>query len=256
MMLCIFTHLRSKRAKTITLLDSGATENFMSLPYAKYLHLPIKTLQEPRKLFNVDGTQNWAGDLKYYINISIRTRTRTVKLRYFLTDLGDHKVILGYPWFATVQPKIDLVRGWIDHSQLPIILWAPDAVMAKLTARTVWLPPIKICKGKIEKQTRERVPLPYWRYWKVFSDNKSKKFPPKWLWDHAIDLKEEAPSMLISRNICLSQPEQEELKKFLKEHQTRGTIWPSKSPYAAAFFFIKKKNGKLRPVQDYRPVNA
>jgi len=28
-----------------------------------------------------------------------------------------------------------------------------------------------------------------------------------------------------------------------------------KSPYATAFFFIKKKNGKLRPVQDYRPIN-
>ena len=47
----------------------------------------------------------------------------------------------------------------------------------------------------------------------------------------------------------------EELAKFIKEHETRGTICPSKSPYAAAFFFIKKKNGKLRPVQDYRPVN-
>ncbi len=49
--------------------------------------------------------------------------------------------------------------------------------------------------------------------------------------------------------------EQEELKEFLKEHLARGTIRPSKSPYAATFFFIKKKNGKLRPVQDYRPVN-
>src|SRR5713101_441815 len=49
--------------------------------------------------------------------------------------------------------------------------------------------------------------------------------------------------------------EQGELKAFLKEHLSRGTIRPSKSPYAAAFFFIKKKNGKLRPVQDYRPVN-
>jgi len=29
----------------------------------------------------------------------------------------------------------------------------------------------------------------------------------------------------------------------------------SKSPYAASFFFIKKKNGKLQPVQDYRPIN-
>ena len=29
----------------------------------------------------------------------------------------------------------------------------------------------------------------------------------------------------------------------------------SKSPYTASFFFIKKKNRKLRPVQDYRPIN-
>jgi hypothetical protein len=62
--------------------------------------------------------------------------------------------------------------------------------------------------------------------------------------------------MLISQNIRLSQLEQEELKKFLKEPQERGTIQLSKSPYAAAFFFIRKKNGKLRPVQDYRPVNT
>ncbi len=107
MTLHVFTHLRSKRAETIALLDSGAMENFMSLPYAKYLHLPIKTLAEPRRLFNVDGTQNRAGDLKYYVNMNTRTGTRWMNLRYFLTDLGDHKVILGYPWFATAQPKID-----------------------------------------------------------------------------------------------------------------------------------------------------
>jgi len=35
-----------------------------------------------------------------------------------------------------------------------------------------------------------------------------------------------------------------------------GTIQPSKSPYTTPFFFIKKKNGKLQPVQDYQPVNA
>jgi len=107
MTLHIFTHSRSKRAETIALLDSGATENFMSLPYAKYLHLLIKTLAEPRRLFNVDGTQNRAGDLKYYINMSTRTGARKVNLRYFLTDLGNHKIILRYPWFTTVQPKID-----------------------------------------------------------------------------------------------------------------------------------------------------
>jgi len=58
MMLHVFLHSKSKRAETVTLLDSGAMENFMSLDYAKYLHLLIKTLKEPRKLLNVDGTPN------------------------------------------------------------------------------------------------------------------------------------------------------------------------------------------------------
>jgi hypothetical protein len=122
MTLRIFLHLKSKRAKTVALLDSGATENFMSLDYAKYLHLPIKTLKEPRKLFNVDGTPNQAGDLKYFTDLPTRIGISTTTLQYFLLDLGDNKVILGYPWFAAVQPKIDWAKGWIVYDQLPIIL--------------------------------------------------------------------------------------------------------------------------------------
>jgi len=227
----------------------------MSLPYAKYLHLPIKTLVEPRRLFNVDRTQNRAGDLKYYVDMNTRTGTQQTNLRYFLTDLGDHKIILRYPWFAMAQPKIDWARGWIDHSQLPIVLRAADAAMARFSARTMQLPPMRIKKGKVERILRRRIPLHYQRYAKVFSDEESKKFPLERPWDHAIDLKDGAPTTLISRNIRLSQIEQEELKAFLKEHLARGTIRLSKSPYAATFFFIKKKNRKLHLVQDYRPVN-
>jgi len=126
MMLCIYLHSKSKRAKTIALLDSGATENFMSLDYAKHIHLPIKMLKEPQWLFNVNGTPNWAGDLKYYTNLVTRTGTQPRTLQYFLSDLGDNKVILGYPWFATAQPKIDWAQGQIAHDQLPIVLRASD----------------------------------------------------------------------------------------------------------------------------------
>jgi len=38
----VFIHSAAKRAETISLLDSGATENFLNLEYAKWLHLPIK----------------------------------------------------------------------------------------------------------------------------------------------------------------------------------------------------------------------
>jgi hypothetical protein len=130
MTLRIFLHSKSKRAETVALLDSGAMENFMSLDYAKYLHLSIKTLKEPRKLFNVDRTPNHAGDLKYFTDLTTRTGTRLTTLRYFLSDLGNNKVILGYPWFAAAQPKIDWAKGWIAYDQLSIVLRAPDASKA------------------------------------------------------------------------------------------------------------------------------
>jgi len=41
MMLRIFVHSRSKRAETVALLDSGATENFINISYAQKLKLPI-----------------------------------------------------------------------------------------------------------------------------------------------------------------------------------------------------------------------
>ncbi len=43
----VFIHSAAKRAETVSLLDSGATENFLNLEYAKWLHLPIKKMTQP-----------------------------------------------------------------------------------------------------------------------------------------------------------------------------------------------------------------
>ena len=126
----VFIHSAAKRAETVSLLNSGATENFLNLEYAKWLHLPIKRMPHPRKLFNVDGTENKAGQLQYYTDLAIRTGSTYTNMRFFLTELGEHKAILGYPWFTATQPKIDWKRGWIDHTQLPIVFKAPDAAKA------------------------------------------------------------------------------------------------------------------------------
>ena len=133
-------HSIAKRAEMIALVDSGATENFMNLTYTKWLRLPIKKMTQPRKLFNVDGTENKSGELQFYTNLHVRTGPEMTTLRFFLTELGEHKAILGYPWFAAMQPRIDWRRGWIDHSQLPIILRAPNAKKAIFTLRTKNVP--------------------------------------------------------------------------------------------------------------------
>src|SRR5260370_36504494 len=127
----------TKRAKVVTLLDSGATKNFMNLSYAKWLKLSIKQLPKPRKLFNVNGTENRSGDLCYYTILNVHTGSTTVPLQFFLSNLGEHKAILGYPWFAAVQPKIDWKHGWIDHTHLPIIFRSPDAKHAEFLSWSI-----------------------------------------------------------------------------------------------------------------------
>ena len=107
MTVCFFIHSVMKWAEAIALVDSGATENFMNLQYAKWLKLPIKKLPVPRKLFNVDGTENKTGELQWYTDLEIQTGSNHTTMRFFLSDLGEHKAILGYSWFAAVQPKID-----------------------------------------------------------------------------------------------------------------------------------------------------
>jgi hypothetical protein len=116
-----YAHSITKRAEGIALLDPGATENFMNLSYAKWLWLPIKHLEKPQPLFNIDGTENKSRNLQFYTNLEIQTQTQWRNHRFFLLDLGEHKAILGYPWFTATQPKIDWARGWIDTTQLPII---------------------------------------------------------------------------------------------------------------------------------------
>jgi hypothetical protein len=135
-----FVHTKSKRAEALALVDSGATENFMNLNYARYLHLPIQRLAQPRKLYNVDGTSNQSGDLLYYSDLSVQMGDKRVTLQVFLSNLGENKAILGYPWFMAMQPKFDWKRGWIDHSQLPIIFRTKDAARAWFSSRTANVP--------------------------------------------------------------------------------------------------------------------
>ncbi|KAJ9527734.1 hypothetical protein QJQ45_000427 [Haematococcus lacustris] len=53
----------------------------------------------------------------------------------------------------------------------------------------------------------------------------------------------------------LSKPEQEELKKQIKDYLAKGMIEPSSSPYAAPILFVQKKSGELRMCIDYRQLN-
>jgi hypothetical protein len=146
------------------------------------------------------------------------------------------------------------------HATTNNLLDPPEADRARFIPRQVNRPKAtvqdRLYIGRMIIEPREtptdmNIPEHYQQYSRVFSEDTSHKFPPSRIWDHTIELKPNTPAALPGKLIPLSQAEQEELHKFVVEHTKWGTIRPFKSPYKAHFFYIKKKDGKLQPVQDY-----
>src|SRR5713101_8500334 len=98
------------------------------------------------------------------------------------------------------------------------------------------------------------VPEHYLKYQKVFEEQASQDLPPWQKYDHAIDLKEGTEPSNNCKIYLLNPEEQIALDMFLEDMLKRGYICPSKSSFASPFF-IKMKDGKLHPVQDYQWLN-
>ena len=98
------------------------------------------------------------------------------------------------------------------------------------------------------------VPEKFHRWIKVFGKKQLERMPTRKLWDHAIDVKEGFMPRK-GKVYPLSREEREEVREFVKEQLRKGYIWPSKSPQTALVFFVGKKDGKKRMVQDYRYLN-
>src|SRR5712675_831467 len=106
-----------------------------------------------------------------------------------------------------------------------------------------------------EHSFEEVVPVEYHCFKEsVFGKKVFDELPMRRTWDHGIELIPGA-TLKDCKVYPLSRSEQDELDKFLDEHLKSGRIRPSKSPCASPFFFVKKKDGSLRPVQDYRCLN-
>src|SRR6266571_9144873 len=104
--------------------------------------------------------------------------------------------------------------------------------------------------------TKATIPPEHQQYTKVFSKEESKRYPLKQAWDHTIELKEGSPDAIDCKVYPLNQTEDVAVQEFIKKELDKGYICISKSPYASPFFFIQKKDGTLRLVQDYQKINA
>jgi hypothetical protein len=259
------------------LVDSGATDNFMHPAFAKRMGLGLQELPTPKKIFNIDNTSNKSGMITHFLDLNVQTDGINKEMRFLVTDIGHEEILLGYPWLATFEPRFQWRSAVIDERVLPIIISSinPRSIKQQPVIATGLSEDIKqsivrqletechvqsvATNLAIEagaEQNEATLPEEYKEFTRLFSDEAADRFPPAREWDHAIDLKPGAPDALDCKVYPMTRDEDTALEKFLDEMVAKGYIRPSKSPYASPFFFVKKKDGKLRPVQDYRRLNS
>jgi hypothetical protein len=104
----------------LALVDSGAMETFMDHMTVKKLKLGTKKLTHPIPVRNIDGTNNKAGHITDFIELIITRGTKKVPSRFYVTNLGGDRAILGYPWLRDFNPDIDWPTGKLRGPQVEI----------------------------------------------------------------------------------------------------------------------------------------
>ena len=125
--------------------------------------------------------------------------------------------------------------------------------------RQWWLQLYSTIKNSDCKDTKTwKAHVPEWlhKYGNVFSKNKSERIPIQKLYDHVIDFVEGTTFSKPAKVYLFSLAERNSLDMWINEEFRKGYIQPSTSPIAAPFFFVKKHNGSLWPVIDYRALNG
>ena len=108
--------------------------------------------------------------------------------------------------------------------------------------------------AKSEEEAKKLVPEKFHKWIRVFRKKQSERMPTRKLWDHAINIKEGFVPRK-GKVYPLSREEREEVREFVREQLRKGYIRPLKSPQTAPVFFVGKKDGKKRMVQDYQYLN-
>src|SRR6266702_4668045 len=250
------------------LVDSGATDCFMSETFLQQMTLGKRPLQKPQKIWNIDNTPNQAGAIMHYIDLNVQTGGIRKTIQFLVTNIGNEDIVLGYPWMAAFEPKFTWKNGVINEKELPIVIRSVnpsvpgrDPVIAQVQGdeddhRLQATTSTELAIKAQQYTTKVEVPADYQHFHKVFSEDESKRYPPKRAWDHAIKFNKDAPEAIDCKVYPMNRIEDEAVWKFLNDKLEKGYICESKSPYTSSFFFIRKKDGKLQPVQDYRKINT
>ena len=106
--------------ETTTLVDYGATGNFIDVGLLCLLKLPLEKLPKPIIANNVDGTANAKGTIQWKAHTDVLFKERTEKLKLMVLSLGRRQIILGMPWLKKWNSTIDWKRNMMTIPKTPL----------------------------------------------------------------------------------------------------------------------------------------
>ena len=257
--------LKSKeyQAAVEALLDSGSTNNFIDATIINRFKLPRIKLDRPRPIRNIDGSLNTVGMITHYVDLTIKYGTYEEKHNFFEIHLGTDDLVLGFPFLAATNPRINWKEGTFTGEVSAFTedahLHTPQRQQRTLNHQAIQaqndndydedyipsnergymhMPPsydmarratmaTQLAVQAADKRVRtwqEQVPLQYHKYGKVFSEIEAMRFPKPRIWDHAIDLLPDAPITMDCKIYPLAPLEQEAMNAFIKEQLDKGYI--------------------------------
>jgi len=229
------------------LLDSGVTGLFIDMTFAREKGFKMEKLKKPLLVRNVDGTVNAEGAIMYQVECNMFFKEHMKRMRMDVCNLGKTEVILEMLWLAAHNPEIDWDKEEVEMTYCPPIYRKRKQEEKKKEVK-------KMERDKDKETLKKLVPKRFWRWGKVFGKKKSKRIPVQKTWNYAIELKE--GFMLKKEKIySLSREKREEVQAFVEDQLRKGYIQPSKSPQISPVYFIAKKDGTRRMVQDYQHIN-
>ncbi len=270
------------RIASSALIDSGCTSSTINRAFVKKHNIPTHATAAPITVYNADGSKNSAGQITAFAELRIVIGDHAECIDLAITDLKDRDIFLGHDWLLRHNPLINWQTGKMTFARCQCrhtLISLPDAdpydkwdeeleegdtILTISFEEAIRIRAMRhiandlVAKANAEKKAKtfEEI-IPEWcRDFKdLFDKENFDKLPEPKPWDHAIELILNANANLDCKVYPLNQAEQEELDKFLDENLSSRRICPSKLPMALPFFFVKKKDGKLRPVQDYQKLN-
>src|ERR1700680_2080571 len=93
------------------LLDSGATGLLIDRKYAEGNGISMRQLDQPIRVYNVDGTQNQGGSITHEATLMLLHNGHREKAVFEVCDLGKMAVIIGHPWLQKHNLEINWKTG-------------------------------------------------------------------------------------------------------------------------------------------------